>query len=116
MSEAPEAEPFLADEEVEKIAPLNGVAPFRPGATIVTGHQRSCAACGFSMKEGLDRVCRFNPPQVTMIGVPVVRPPAVRGQPPQQGLELKSFTQFPIMQDSQWCGQFVARNARYDRP
>jgi hypothetical protein len=67
---------------------------------------RACASCAFSVKEDADLVCRRHPPAVTMTAIPVIRPSPIRGGPPQQGMELKSFTQFPVMRDDQWCGEF----------
>lgn len=69
---------------------------------------RSCAACFYSAKEGQDRVCRIEPPSVFMFLVPMQSP--IR--PGMQGIAPKSFTQFPVVADDQWCGKFSPRMLR----
>ena len=88
--------------------PLSGLVPFElPRSRLA----RSCAACEFGVKEDKDRVCRKNPPQVSHLAVPMVQPGTVV-RPPQQGIQIISQTQFPVVRDDQWCGAFQGRGAK----
>lgn len=69
--------------------------------------KRVCSNCRFRFKEGNDLVCRYNPPQVTFLVVPV---PVTVGTPngPQvrQGMQAVPHTSFPIVRPELWCGRF----------
>jgi hypothetical protein len=101
----------MTDDDVMTVGSidLGDLLPVRP-RTILTPARRSCRECDYSAMEGPDRVCRFNPPQVTFIAVPgqkaVNTPQGMRTVP---ALELKNFTGFPIVQHEQWCGQFAPK-------
>lgn len=95
------------DTESEQIA-LGEVKPFNGTSHILKG-RGTCAGCDFSAKEGNDRVCRYEPAKVFGFLVPIMVP-GLRG--PQQAAEFKSWTQFPVMADGQWCGRFKPREQR----
>lgn len=67
--------------------------------------ETACAQCRFSAKEGKDRVCRFEPPRLSMFMIPIMKPP-VPGLSSQQGLQFVTQTGFPVVRDDQWCGKF----------
>jgi len=100
----------LMPDEIED-EPLNGLGTLAPvkSSLLLFKARGTCAGCEFSAKEGVDRVCRFEPPEVFMFLVPTMVP-GTRG--PQQGLSPQSFTQFPIVQDGQWCGRYEDRALR----
>lgn len=91
---------------IEAPRALNG--EIQPIDATLLSNIRSCAACVSSAKEGEDRVCRAKPPQVFMFLIPVMSP--IR--PGQQGMAPKSVTQFPVVQDDQWCREFEPRMLR----
>jgi hypothetical protein len=69
--------------------------------------RKACRTCMFSEMEGKDRVCRLNPPHITWIAVPsmqLVQTP--RGPQQVPGMELRSFSGFPIVQHDQFCWQY----------
>jgi hypothetical protein len=95
-------------EEIEgdRINGLESLVPISPGSGLVKSMRTTCAGCEYSAKEGADRVCRFEPPKVFMFLIPTTVP-GPRG--PQQGAMPQSFTQFPVVQDGQWCGKAILR-------
>lgn len=70
----------------------------------------ACKDCRFSATEKPDLVCRFNPPQVTFLVVPV---PVTVGTPngPQvrQGMQAVPHTAFPVVRPDLWCAQFAQK-------
>jgi hypothetical protein len=70
--------------------------------------ERACAACHYAVKEEQDLVCRRMPPQVGFLSVPgqVMTPKGM-----QAVMKLQTFTQFPVMRDDAWCGEFRDRTA-----
>lgn len=63
----------------------------------------SCKNCRFSVVDASsDRVCRRNPPQVSL----VVQPASV----PRVGMELRAHTVFPVVTDQTWCGCFEPKH------
>lgn len=100
----------MTDEPNDK--PINGLEPFRPGATILSRvAPRQCSECEFCVREDKDLVFRFMPPQVGFIPVPVMQP-GLPGRAPQQGISITAMTQFPVVKGNQWCGQFEKKVAR----
>ena len=87
----------------EETAPLNGMKPFLKPTL------RVCNQCAFSVKEDRDLVCRLNPPSVGFVAVPATQP-AILGRPAQHGIQIQTMTQFPVVREDQWCGQFEKRD------
>lgn len=96
-----------ADTDLEPIEGLNNIVPVK-SSPLLRG-RGTCAECEFSAKEQVDRVCRLEPPKVFMFPVPGMM---MTPQGPRPGHELKSFTQFPIVLDGQWCGKHEYRKTR----
>lgn len=99
---------MMSESETLESVDLGGLQPVKPH--IITVARRSCRECQFSFMEGGDRVCRFNPPQVTYIAMPGQKMvPTPQGPRPAQVMEIRNFSGFPIVQHEQWCGQFMAK-------
>jgi len=95
---------------------LGDLLPVKPNTVTLVRPAGSCRECSYSHMEGKDRVCRFNPPQVTFIAAPdqqVQQTP--QGPRVVQVVALRNFTGFPIVQNEQWCGQFAAKVRSRDR-
>lgn len=89
--------------ELGDLQPLNGK---QPGAFL---RSKTCSSCGYSVKEKGDRVCRFNPPQATMIGIPTPQMvPTPQGPRQVMAMRPQNFSGFPLVADDQWCGQWAA--------
>jgi hypothetical protein len=95
---------FLMEDDVIDLGGLEPVGWMRVRNLI----ERVCAQCAFSVKEDKDRVCRVEPPRVFMFMVPVTQAP-VPGLRPQQGFQITSHSQFPVVRDDQWCGKHEPR-------
>lgn len=72
--------------------------------------EKVCATCRFAEKVNAARECRIKSPSVTMIALPQMGADQ-RGQMVQQ-IGVQAFTQFPVMRDDQWCGQWEPRPAQ----
>jgi hypothetical protein len=87
---------------------LSAVKPLLSGVA----RPRACCSCEFSATEGKDRVCRFEPPKMAFIPVPVQQTvPGPNGLQRVQGMQMTVHSGFPVVQDTQWCGKFMARGA-----
>lgn len=91
-----------AEIDLTALKPLNGMKP------LVLRAER-CDTCRFSAMEKKDRVCRFNPPQLTFIGIPTQQMvPGPQGLQRAVGIQAQACTSFPMVQADQWCGQWQA--------
>lgn len=96
--------PGLEPVELPDPALAAAIVPLQPRLSKM--EVRSCYSCDSSAKEGSDRVCRKRPPRVFGFMVPQIVPGP---SGPRQGMGFQSVTQFPIMQDDQWCDDFSPR-------
>lgn len=93
---------------MDEVEVVNGISPWVPPPLVAKKDMRSCLGCRDSDVEGKDRVCRHDPPKVFMFMIPVMQA-GIPGMRPQQGMQIQSNTQFPVVRDNQWCGKFVPR-------
>ena len=88
---------------------LSSVQPITASSLV---RPRSCVTCEFGVMEGKDRVCRANPPQATVIAVPVQQDiPGPQGMRRVQGMQMQVHAVFPPVQDGQWCGRYAAKGS-----
>jgi len=88
---------------------LSAVVPQTKLQVIVT---RLCRTCRFSEIEGKDRVCRFDPPKMSFIPLPMQqRVPGPNGPMMVQGIEVRPVSGFPVVQNEQWCGKWERKVA-----
>lgn len=78
-------------------------------ANIVHAKHGTCSTCAASHKDknDPDMVCRLNPPQVTVLLVPVNQPVVAANRGP--ALAPQPFTTFPIVMPGQSCLQYRAK-------
>lgn len=95
------------DDTLTGLESLQPIAPLTPEGRLIRPTMRTtCAGCEYSAKEGPDRVCRIDPPKVFMFLLPQT---IMSPKGPTQGVMPQSFTQFPVVQDGQWCGKAIGR-------
>jgi hypothetical protein len=71
-------------------------------ANALAGAKGTCRRCSFSATMAPHLVCRRNPPQVQVFLSPAP-PPRIND------VQLNVQSHWPIVQPSEWCGEFRAR-------
>ena len=60
-----------------------------------------CSTCRFMQTDAGDNSCLRNPPSVTLVPTPIRHP--ITGE---TGVSLQNYSAWPIVQLTQWCGQW----------
>lgn len=73
----------------------------------------ACQRCRWSAPEQGALACRRNPPQVTIVMVPV-EGNALKLQPQRMGFTPQPLAAFPFVHRDMWCGAFELAAAKMD--
>lgn len=97
----------MSDNEAFDLTGLETAVSRYPSLAI----PKLCSNCAYSEMEGKDRVCRFDPPKMSFIPIPIqTQMPGPRGPMMVNGIEVKNVSGFPVVKDDQWCGKWEKRS------